>query len=69
MKVLEFKKPEPCCDMILEGAMGRLNSCVIVGTTKDGDYWRSGSSDNIGEMCLLLNIALADFVRSAVGEE
>ncbi len=68
MNVIEFKQPGATCDMVLQEAIGKLDICVLVGRSETGELYVAGSSDNIAEMCLLLNIALSDFVQSAGGE-
>ena len=55
---METRKSIPP-DRVLSGALGKLNQCVVVGWTEDGELYCASSTASKGDIPLLLGHANA----------
>lgn len=56
-------------DLALDAAIGKLNHCVILGWTHDGEYYAAGSSSKIADNLLLASMFKQYLIDSAFGAD
>jgi hypothetical protein len=74
LKVLEFKKPEPTDtegdispDKVLEAAVGKLKSAIVIGWTDTGGFYLAMSQGAIAENLMLLETSKAMIIEYMLG--
>jgi len=74
LKVLEFKKPEPTetegdidADKILEAALGKLQSAIVIGWTDSRGFYFAMSQGSVAENLMLLETSKAMILDYMLG--